>query len=79
MEWEDRGELIVRLFFEKRQVTDPEAIKRSRIKSPECVARLSTPSHVTRFVTLPPSPSSLPTLTFFSKPNQCSINKQRFG
>lgn len=28
--------------------TDPEAIKRSRLKSPECVSNLSSPSHVKR-------------------------------
>lgn len=30
------------------QYTDPAAIKRSRIKSPECVANLSKPSFVQR-------------------------------
>ena len=28
--------------------TDPEAIKRSRLKSPECVSNLASPSHVKR-------------------------------
>lgn len=28
--------------------TDPDAIKRSRLKSPECVSNLSSPSHVKR-------------------------------
>lgn len=30
------------------QYTDPESIRYSRLKSPECVTRLSTPSHVKR-------------------------------
>lgn len=41
------------------QVTNPENIKKSRLKSPECVSRLAKREHVNRFVlfSLPPSSS----------------------
>ncbi|KAM0789123.1 hypothetical protein ACM66B_003177 [Microbotryomycetes sp. NB124-2] len=40
--------------------TDPEAIKFSRLKSPECVSRLSTPDHVRRVRLIDNSSDSAP-------------------
>ncbi|KAK4052559.1 hypothetical protein OIO90_004328 [Microbotryomycetes sp. JL221] len=40
--------------------TDPEAIKFSRLKSPECVSRLSTPEHVRRVRLIDNSSDSVP-------------------
>jgi len=42
------------------RVTRPEAIKRSRIKSPECVTKLSKPGLVRRCVALSSLSLSLP-------------------